>query len=335
MLSDAINFLGKLSFRKILNIMVVRLSLSLSNVLKSPVVWGRPWFVSIEPASVCNLSCPQCPVGKGDIQREKKFMDIETYRALLDELRKTTAMLSLYFQGEPLMHSRFMEFVRMASERKIYTQTSTNAQLLSGEVCRGLVSGGLDRILISLDGIDQESYGKYRRGGELQKVEEAIRTLNRVRREAGSNRPFIIVQFLVLRHNREQVPLMRKRARQLGADRVKIKSAQVEYPGSAAEWIPEGTKYARYEKNASGEYIRRGKLRNRCSRLWQATVITSDGMVVPCCFDKLARYPAGRTGEADLARIWKNESYQDFRRKVLVNRKGIAMCRNCTEGTGY
>jgi radical SAM protein with 4Fe4S-binding SPASM domain len=334
MLPDAINFIRKLSLRKVWNILKVTLSYALSNVIKHPLIWGNPWFVSMEPASVCNLGCPQCPAGTGDISREKKFMDLIEYKKLLEEFSSTTAILSLYFQGEPLMHENFEEFVRLASDRHIYTQTSTNGQFLTEEVCRGLVNGGLDRIIVSLDGTNQETYQAYRRGGDFQRVKDGIRTLNRIRRETGKKNPLLIVQFLVFKHNRGQLSEVKGLARNWGADRVWIKSAQLEYPESADQWIPEDTHYSRYKRSTSGEWKRKGKLRNRCRRLWETIVITSDGRMVPCCFDKYAEFPMGRAGEQSVAELWRSKSYQEFRKEVLSNRKKTAICTNCTEGTG-
>ncbi len=361
MLPDTINFIRKLTLHKLWNILVVQLSYSFSAILKRPIVWGSPWFVSIEPASVCNLTCPQCPVGAGDIARENKFMTEDAYRELLDQISPSTSMLSLYFQGEPLMNKRFARFVRLASDRNIYTQTSTNGQLLTEDVCRELVDAGLDRIIISLDGTDQESYQTYRRGGEFQKVEHGVRTLDRFRREKGSNKPYLIIQFLVFRHNQLQIPEAKRLARDWGADKLWIKSAQIEYPESADELIPVANgnkeslspkgsgpvfphKFSRYEKSPSGEWKLRAKLRNRCKRLWQTTVITSDKIIVPCCFDKRAEFPMGRLGGKEMSgeqnpavasgfgSIWKSKEYQDFRKKVLTERKGIEICTNCTEG---
>jgi radical SAM protein with 4Fe4S-binding SPASM domain len=334
MLWDALNFIRKLSFRKAWNILIVALSYAISCLFKHPIVWGNPWFVSIEPSAVCNLCCPQCPVGAGDIIREKKFMDLNEYEQVLEELSGTTAILSLYFQGEPLLHKEFQEFVRLASKQNIYTQTSTNGQLLTEEVCRGLVNAGLDRIIISFDGTDQETYQAYRRGGDLQKVEDGIRTLNRIRRQSGQRKPYLIVQFLVFRHNQEQLPDVKRMAINWGADRVWIKSAHMEYPESAYDWIPDDPNYSRYEKFPSGEWKLKGKLRNRCRRLWETTVISSDGLVLPCCFDKRAEFSMGKTREQSIADSWKSKSYQDFRRQVLSDRKEIAICLNCTEGIG-
>jgi len=334
MLPDAINFIRKLSFSKVWNILKVTLSYVVSGIIKRPIVWGNPWFVSMEPASVCNLGCPQCPVGAGDISREKKFMDLADYNTLLEKISGKTTILSMYFQGEPLMHKEFGEFVRLASERNIYTQSSTNGQFLTERVCRGLVNSGLDRIIISLDGADQETYQVYRRGGDFQKVEDGIRTLNRIRVETGKKNPLLIVQFLVFEHNRDQISKVKDLARNWGADRVWIKSAQIEYLESADQWVPAESEYSRYQRVPSGEWKRKGKLRNRCRRLWETMVITSDGLIVPCCFDKYAEFPMGKIRDQGVAGIWKSKSYQDFRKQVLSNRKETAICNNCTEGTG-
>jgi MoaA/NifB/PqqE/SkfB family radical SAM enzyme len=332
MLSDFRNRVSSMSVRKILNISLVWLSYSLSVLLKKPLVWGKPFFISLEPAAVCNLACPQCPTGAGDVKRGKNFLEMNTCKAIVDEMAGTTAMLSFYHQGEPLMHKSFADLVKYAKAHRIYTLTSTNGQLLSEEVCRSLVEAGLDRIIISMDGIDQESYGKYRVGGDLEKVINGIRWLSEARQ--ASRKPYIILQFLVFKHNEDQVAEIRTFGKTLGADRVMIKSAQIEYSYSINEWLPVHKKYRRYMKNSQGEWMLGGNLTNRCKRLWYTTVITVDGMVVPCCFDKLASYPMGTTGAGTISQIWRNQGYNDFRRKVLGNRKGIGMCTNCTEGMG-
>jgi radical SAM protein with 4Fe4S-binding SPASM domain len=332
MFSDFLNQVSSLSIRKILNIALVQLSYFLSVLLKKPLVWGKPFFISLEPAAVCNLACPQCPTGAGDIKRGKKFLDLYTCKAIVDETAGTTAVLSLYHQGEPLMHKSFTDMIKYATDRKIYTVTSTNGQLLTEEVCRGLLDAGLDRIIISLDGTDQESYNIYRMGGDFDKVITGIRLLSEARHT--KRKPYIIIQFLVFKHNQDQVAEIRKLGKRLGADRVMIKSAQIEYPESIHEWMPVHKKYRRYRRNNQGEWVLRGKLKNRCRRLWHTTVITTDGLVVPCCFDKLAIYPMGAIGTGTFSQIWRNREYNDFRSKVLSNRKETGICTNCTEGIG-
>jgi radical SAM protein with 4Fe4S-binding SPASM domain len=332
MFSDFLNRICSLSIRKVLNIVLVQLSYFLSTLLKKPLVWGKPFFISLEPSAICNLACPQCPTGTGDVKRSKNFLDLNTFKSIVDETAKTTAILSMYHQGEPLMHKSFSDMVKYARNQKIYTVTSTNGQLLTEEVCGSLVEAGLDRIIISLDGIDQESYDKYRVGGDFEKVVSGIRLLCEARRAL--RKPYIIIQFLVFKHNEDQVAEIRKLGKRLGADRVVIKSAQIEYPESINEWMPVHKKYRRYWRNSKGDWMRGGKVKNRCRRLWHTTVITTDGMLVPCCFDKLAKYPMGNIGSGSIYQIWKSKEYNDFRRRVLGNRKGIGICTNCTEGIG-
>jgi radical SAM protein with 4Fe4S-binding SPASM domain len=330
MFADFQNRISTLSLRKVLNILLVQLSYGLSVILKKPLVWGKPFFISLEPASVCNLACPQCPTGAGEVRRRKRYMDMNCYQAILNEIAGTTLILSLYHQGEPMMHKSFTDLVRYARDRNIYTITASNGQLLTRELCRGLVEAGLDRIIISLDGTDQESYSQYRIGGDFRKVTDGIRFLSQAR--LASRKPYIIIQFLIFKHNQHQVAGIKKLGKALGADRIVIKSAQIEYPGSMDGFMPDQAKYRRYRKDSQGDWILKGKIRNRCKRLWQTTVITADGLVVPCCFDKLARYPMGTTASGNISRIWKNRDYNEFRQKILHNRKGIGICTNCTEG---
>jgi sulfatase maturation enzyme AslB (radical SAM superfamily) len=129
MFVDFLNKVSSMSIRKVLNIVLVQLSYFLSLALRRPLVWGKPFFVSLEPTAVCNLACPQCPTGKGDVKRGVNFLDINTYKSIVDEIAGTTAILSLYHQGEPILHKSFAEMVRYATDRKIYTVTSTNGQL--------------------------------------------------------------------------------------------------------------------------------------------------------------------------------------------------------------
>jgi radical SAM protein with 4Fe4S-binding SPASM domain len=334
MFRESLRFLGKLTLPKVINLLLIRLSYLLSVLLKRPVVWGMPFFISIEPASICNLECPQCPVGKGDIKRQNKLIDDLLYKGLLDKLSPKTLVANLSFQGEPLMNKYFHKLVKIANNKGLFTICSTNGQLLTDEVALKLVQSGLDRIIISVDGIDQESYSKYRRSGYLSNVIRGIRALSDARKETGKKSPRIIVQFLVFKHNQNQVGQIKDLGKMWGADKVRIKSSQIEYQDTATEWLPEKAKYRRYAYDETGELILKRKLRNHCRRIWETSLITTDGIVVPCCFDKRAEFSMGSILESGIESIWKNEDYMNFRKKVLRQRSDITICKNCTEGLG-
>ncbi len=81
-----------------------------------------------------------------------------------------------------------------------------------------------------------------------------------------------------------------------------------------------------------GDYKIKSKLENHCFALWRTSVITWDGKVVPCCFDKDAEHEIGNLSNNSFSEIWKSEAYINFRSKILGGRKNIDMCNNCTEG---
>ena len=112
-----------------------------------------------------------------------------------------------------------------------------------------------------------------------------------------------------------------------------ITFAQTDYFEKGNNLIPENEKYARYKKQKDGTYKIKNQLLNHCWKLWHSCVITWDGRVVPCCFDKDAMYNMGSLKEQSFADLWQNSNYQEFRASVLRSRNEIEMCKNCTEGT--
>jgi radical SAM protein with 4Fe4S-binding SPASM domain len=238
----------------------------------------------------------------------------------------------LYFQGEPLLHPRLAEFIRYATDRKIYTSVSTNGHHLGRQNAKKMIESGLDRIIISLDGTDQESYSRYRKNGDFNKVLSGIVTLVQLKKEMNSRLPSIILQFIVMRHNEYQIDEVKKLGMRLKADRTVIKSLQIYDLKNNLKLLPVNPQFSRYKLNKNSEAVIKNPLRNRCKRLWNTMVILHDGRVVPCCFDKNAQIINGKYPDSSLQKIWKGEQSVKFRQKILHSRKNISMCCNCTEG---
>ena len=53
---------------------------------------------------------------------------------------------------------------------------------------------------------------------------------------------------------------------------------------------------------------------------------------MPCCFDKDAEFELGQINGSSFTDVWKSVAYNNFRNKILSNRKSVDMCVNCTEG---
>lgn len=331
--SDSLNFFRKLTLKRTANAAKVLASYHISRWIKKPVQWGFPVSISFEPTTSCNLRCPECPSGLRAFTRPTGMLQKNFFKDTIDQLHKELLYLVFYFQGEPYLNPDFLEMVSYASSKKIYTATSTNAHYLTEAAAKKTVESGLDRLIISIDGTTQETYKQYRVGGNLDKVLQGAANIVKWKRELKSATPFIIFQFLVVRHNEHQIEEVKKLAKEIGVDQVRLKTAQVyDYEADPNNLIPTNTKYSRYKKNSEGKYTFRGNNQNHCWRLWHDPVITWDGTVVPCCFDKDAQHKLGTLQHLPFKELWQNSEYKSFRGKVLQSRKNIDICANCSEG---
>ena len=299
----------------------------ISSITRKPVISGMPAAVSFELTNHCNLKCPECSSGSGLMKRERGFMDPLLFEKTVAELRPYLYYISLYFQGEPMMHRDFFLFISLSGNTS--TVVSTNGHFLTEENSERLVASGLKRLIISLDGMDQEVYAKYRKNGDLGKVIEGIKNVSAARYRFKSKMK-LELQFLVNRHNEHQIREAESFARAMNAQ-LKLKSMQVINVQDSWKWMPSAMEYARYEKTG-GNYAIRNSMPSGCLRLWLNPVITWDGKVLPCCFDKDAEFIMGDLTKDSFRTIWNNTEYTEFRKRVLSGRKSVSICRNCTSG---
>jgi radical SAM protein with 4Fe4S-binding SPASM domain len=332
-LNDSMNLMSKLTPRRVWNGIKVLSSYYASIITKKPVQWGLPVSISFEPTTSCNLRCPECPSGLRAFTRPTGMLEKDFFSQTIDEIHKDLLYLIFYFQGEPYLNTSFLDMVKYASDKGIYTATSTNAHYLNDEAARKTVESGLDRLIISIDGTTQETYKQYRVGGNLEKVIEGAKNIVKWKKELNSKTPFVFFQFLVVKHNEHQIEEIKQLAKEIGVDEVRFKSAQVyDYENDPNQLIPTIDKFSRYKKNKDGTYTPKNKLANRCWKLWHANVITWDGLVVPCCFDKDAMHRLGNLKNQSFKTIWNNDNYKQFRAELMMGRKNIDICSNCSEG---
>lgn len=254
-------------------------------------------------------------------------MDKDLFVKILTELSPYLTNTNLYFQGEPMMHPRFFDLLESA--RDIPATVSTNGHFLTAENAEKLALSGLKKLIVSLDGLDQETYSAYRINGDAGKVIEGIRNLS-VAKVRLSSKLKVELQVLVNRYNEKQVPDIIRLGKVSGF-RVVLKSMQIYDSSAINQWLPSDDRFRRYLIKSNGFEIR-SRLPRRCARLWFNPVVTWDGKVVPCCFDKDAGYVMGDLNEQSFHFIWHGEKFRQFRRMVLSGREKIPMCRNCTSG---
>lgn len=330
---DILNIISKFTFKRGVNAVKVLGSYYFSRITGNPNQAGMPMSISFEPTTSCNLRCPECPSGLRSFSRPTGMLQEDLFKKTIDELAPTLNYLVFYFQGEPYLNKNFLELVQYAASKKIYTATSTNAHYLTDDAAKKTIESGLDRLIISIDGTTQEVYEQYRVGGNLEKVIEGAKRMVEWKRKLKSKTPHIIFQFLVVKPNEHQMDDVKKLAKEIGVDEVAFKTAQVYEYETGNELIPENEKYSRYQKNNDGTYSIKNKLLNHCWKMWHSCVITWDGKVVPCCFDKDATHQLGDVSQISFKEAWQSNAYNQFRKSLLKSRNEIDICKNCTEGT--
>ena len=294
-------------------------------------MWGNPTTLSIEPTTSCNLRCPECPSGLRTFTRPTGMLQQQLFEQVIDQVSGHLTWLHLYFQGEPFLNPRFLEMVNYADSKGIFTSTSTNAHYLQEKQVKAILASGLKQLIVSMDGITQEVYEQYRIGGSLEKVQDGLNLLISERKKSGQSFPRIILQFLVTGQNEHQLPALKSWAKAMEVDELQLKTTQIYEFENGSELIPSDLGYSRYIPAGNGKWKLKKKLENKCWRMWQGAVVTWDGKVVPCCFDKDASHVMGELTHSSLGSIWNSLPYFNFRKQLLSDRSQIEICRNCTE----
>ncbi|MCO6501322.1 MAG: SPASM domain-containing protein [Vicingus serpentipes] len=331
--NDTLNIMSKMTTERLFNFIRLSWSFYYSKWIKKVVISGLPTSITIEPTTACNLGCPECPSGLKQFSRPEGNLKTDFYKKVIDQVHQKSFYLNFYFQGEPFINPNFLEMVQYANQKKIYTATSTNAHFLNDATAKKTIESGLSRLTISIDGTTQDTYESYRKNGSLYKVLEGTKNIVKWRKELKSKTPFIIFQFLVVKPNEHQIDEAEQLAKELGVDEIRFKTAQLYDYENGNELMPTIDKYSRYKKQADGTYRLKNQLLNECWRMWTSCVITWDGKVVPCCFDKDAKHQLGDVNVFELEKIWQSESYNHFRKALITDRQSIDICQNCTEGT--
>ncbi|MCP4903308.1 MAG: radical SAM protein [bacterium] len=285
---------------------------------------GRPFVFSVETTSVCNLKCSMCP--HKDMTRNYEMMDYEVFCRVIREVEDYNGLIWLHNLGEPLAHPRIMEMIRFVKDRGLRCGLSTNATLLDDERSDQLLSSGLDKIILCMDGITKESYERLRVGARFESVVTNIERFLRLRKERKLTKPQAVVQLIYMKQTEPQVREFHARWRPL-ADRVLLKrfSTWADQVESISQL---STEKHRYEL----AHIKPG-VRYPCAYLWRNLVVTASGDVIPCCMDYDARMVMGNVMQNTLAEIWRGEKYLRLRRDHIEGRF-TSTCESCKEWVG-
>jgi radical SAM protein with 4Fe4S-binding SPASM domain len=288
-----------------------RFGLLLSYVFQRSRVPGGPLTLAIESTAKCNLFCPMCP--RENIYFPPKDMELGLFKKIIDEGRDFLEFAVPYGVGEPLLNPEIFDMVAYCKKVGVPCGLSTNATVLGEEASRRLIGAGLDYLILAFDGATKETYEKYRKGAEFEKVQENIRTFLRVKKEMGS-KIFCILQMVRLAENRDEIPALIRMWRIEGIDEIRIKKDEVHNEGSA---IP-------------GDSEARPPMRHPCYLLWRGPMyVHYDGTTYPCCYI-YPEEPVGNLRKNTLTQIWNSERMVRLREAhISGDLSEYKACQNC------
>ena len=296
-----------------------------------------PSVVKIDISPLCNLHCPACVHAKDGpeaLSRQTftadQRMTVEQYGRIIEQVRRTAVTVSPYFMGDPLMHRDLDQLCRITADAGINLHVSTNLSFrLSDDRIEALVRSGISYLTVCVDGLTQETYGKTRVGGRIDRVLDNLERLCGIRNHVGRRFPEIEVQYIKYDHNLHELPAARDRCREIGVDQF------AELWGSTRNWTIE---------RPLGEEPRGRWLFPRCLWPYTTLVIKYNGDVLPCCLHRIGEHyveggdsrPLGNLLTQDLADVWNSDAYRATRRMVcnpaVVARDDLAnrsFCRGC------
>src|SRR5262249_55970672 len=138
---------------------------------------GGPETGMIEPTNLCNLACPTCPTGTGKIKPLPQ-MTLERFDRVIEQVAPKMRNIALWNYGEPLLNRELPHMIAHAKKAGVgVVKVSSNVHFLDGERGAAILQSGLDVLILSVDGATAETYGKFRKEGDFERVGQAVRWL--------------------------------------------------------------------------------------------------------------------------------------------------------------
>lgn len=302
----------------------------LSYLFKSKKSWAYSTHLQVEPTNDCNLRCPLCHIVTDN--KPRGFLHLDDFKKLIDEVGDYLLFLQFWGWGEPFLNKDFISMIRYAKDKGIKIITSTNGHFFENDKnLDNLIDSGLDVLIFALDGVDKETYEKYRQKGDFEKAVQGLRLLLQRREKCGTSFPLINLRMLVTRDNEDQVSQMRSLAENMGVDVLTLKTLCSF--DNKAKWesiVPCNQEYRRFKYDDEGQPI---KIKNLCKKPWNHPTVYRDGTVIPCDYYTGEDFSLGNVFTNDgirFRRIWFGKEFQQFRTNFLKEECKDLRCGDCS-----
>lgn len=275
-----------------------------------------PSTIAIDPVDACNLKCPLCPNGLRILNDQPKVMSLETFKLVVKKI-PGIEHICLFNWGEPFLNPSAFKMIRYAHGKNIRVTIHSNFSLKKdNDFFINIIESGLDTLVISLDGASQQSYSKYRIGGDFDLVLANIKKLAKMKNELGNKSPLIVWKFIVNRFNEDEIDIAKNMAKRLGIEfETSYLGLSDDLPGvnltdtieeRKQYWLPKNKKYQQsYYRN---EY-RKPLMKSHCAQLFETVIINPDGKVLPCCWVTDGKHTFGDLRKESFEDIWYNAKY--------------------------
>jgi radical SAM protein with 4Fe4S-binding SPASM domain len=277
----------------------------------------EPHLHQIEPTNHCPYTCVMCP-RTDKMTRELGYMDMDLYKKVIDEVDTykepvRSKEIELFHFGESLLHPQIDEMIAYASGKGLNIVLSVNSPQLKPDLTDRILEANPYKIIISMDGYDDESYKKIRgKAANYQKALKHIEYLLEARKKI-PNTSEIIIRMIKFEVNEDHTESFREEWEKKGV-KVEIRTF---FPWSEKEMVEMGE----YEKNPPFM---------PCSFPFRYVVVQWNGDVVPCCRDYNAVNQMGNVNDSSLKEIWNSPDYQKLRQQLRTGDYGDNdYCREC------
>ena len=291
--------------------------------------------IVIEPTNICNLSCPLCPTPLS--KRKKGVMSLSDFWKITGNLPSSIQTVDLYFSGEPLINKDLIKMVKSLAIRNICSSVSTNGSLIGGKI-KEILESGLSKLIIGVDAASEDTYKKYRIGGNFSILIDNIEKLVYEKKKRNLEYPLIVFQYIVMKHTEKEVDMAVSLAKDLNVDAISLISVSLgthrtneeERKKLASEYLPEDLTYSRYYLDR-GEKLKIKWHHNYCPA-WKSPVILWNGDMTTCCFDHDGLEVYGNILRKNFNEIWKSREHSQKVKSILFRKMKI--CKTCGLCTG-
>ena len=253
-----------------------------------------PLFLDLEVTNICNLKCTFCATTYFGPEIKRQLIDPEIVYRVLDE-GKSNNLYGVKFndRGEPLIHPQLVDFIKYAKKCGLVdVYFNTNAMLLDDVKAMQIIESGLDRISISVEGTDAETYEKLRVKGKFDTVVKNVRNFWNLRKSLGAHKPKIRIQSVLLKELEHQLDEY-KQFWEPYADEISI---------------------LEYKEEADVGTIQRGIAYPwACHQLWQRMIVWCDGKILPCNEDDRGLLTLGNIKSMSIKDAWHSPTLQRYR----------------------